>query len=218
MLIQMTTGSELLKVGSSKFHVFALSTNERRLPKQEMHIGMAAKLATSGIDVTQREALAAGRGSTVNQGTWWRTIYDVQEGQVFKVWGWRKTSGRAYNSNVGMTRSAAFLIQTRAHAALRRVKFTQLDSALTSVKNVTIEGRFDIVSLKTAARAGVQIPVEWAGQFNHHNRHLQELFTVTKLADEIMARRTVATETVIDEDGNTTDVPVTKPQRAIDLD
>ncbi|KRW94259.1 hypothetical protein [Paracoccus sp. MKU1] len=218
MLIQVTTGSESFKTGASKYHVFVVPSTRYNLPdRKEQHIGIVQRLNLPSIPVRQvsAERSPAAAGSMVDLGSWTKTTFEVPDGLILKVWGQRTLSGAAIGADRGVTGIGAMLIQTRASAALRRITCLRVPDRQASVTTVTLEGRFDVLTLRDAAEQGAALPMDRIGQFT--SPAARQIFAVHQIDGELSARPVATVETVKGERGEAVQVQTVKMRRAIDL-
>ena len=215
MLIQTTTGKETFDTGTSQYYVFVCPTRRVKIDK-EIHLGMAHNIPNANISRMNHTRYPAVQGSRVDMGSWTIATHDVPDGTILKVWGQKTMSGRAYGSNQGTRYIGAILIQMRTGAPLHRITCQQVGHPKSSLNSVTVEGRFDIISLKDAAKAGAQLPMTFIQQFM--NPRNDQLFLLEVLDQATAARRQSVTEVVKGDHGESIEIEVARTKRALDLD
>ena len=220
MLLQTTSGRETFRTGSSQFQVLVMPTRTLSLPSPQ-HIGIVARAANQSVPITSTQYMrhSAASGSMVDMGTWHQSTYELPPGIVLKLYGDKTVMGSSHGQVGGRAvRSVgSLLIQTRAEAALRRITFRVVGDPQCTFRDVKVEGRFDLLSLKEALQLGV------AGIDMHNTREftdtatLARLFSMTTLDAEIAGKRTVQTTKVKTDDGEV-EVQTAGRRRALDLD
>ena len=116
MLISTTFGNETFDDSVTKYHLFACRTEFFPLvnPKQ-MQLWLAAKEGVHSISRHgQLVILPAVPGNTDNMGKWTTAAYNIQDGFVLKIFGWRKLAAGLGRSLV----TANLYIQTRENGPL----------------------------------------------------------------------------------------------------
>lgn len=217
MLISVTTGDETFNSGSSKYHLFVLSSTRFHMPQQETHIGAAASAGLAGVRRTGGTGqIQAAEGFMVNMGTWRHGTYEVPDGLIMKLWGQRTASAATFGSNTGTRHMGALLIQTRARAALRRITCRKVGHPNATGNAVTLEGRFDLLTIKEAMTAGATLDMMRVKQFVSPDR--DRLFTADILQPEEEAREVRSVDTVTTPEGKRIEVPVARKRRAVDFD
>lgn len=205
MIIQATSGQENFEVGTCKVHLFFSPSNH--FPGNEAHIGVVARQGTHGIAMAGfPEVLRAAPGYKDDLGKWTRGTYEVPEGVVLKV----------FASRSGSRRSMANLyIQMREGAALRRLIIPTTQWAQGQFQEVTVEGRFDTLTLAEATALGVKTPPQYAHFFARTN--VDQAMDIRELAPERQARVARTVEVVTNSAGEAVQVPQNRRRRQVQL-
>lgn len=219
MMMQITTGREAFKSGTSSFSVLVMPTPSLRLPAPQ-HIGLLAKGANTSVPIRSTYYMRhpAASGSMVDMGAWHQVHYEVPEGMVLKLLGDKTVMASTYGQRGGgsVASRAALLIQTRSDAALRRISFRMVGDPMSTYNDVRVEGRFDLLSLKGALAAGMSIDLRRATEYTD-TAALGRLFSMEVLDKEIAAQKVVRTTPVMTDNG-VVHIASSSRRRAIDLD
>lgn len=220
MLLQTTSGRETFRSGSSQLHVLVMPTKSLALPSPQ-HIGIVSRAANQALPITSTQYMqhSAASGSMMDMGKWHQVTYQLPSGTVLKLAGEKTMTGSGYGQvGGGATRTrGSLLIQTRDEAALRRITLQVVGDRMCTFRDVKVEGRFDLLSLKEALQLGVGgIDMRNVREYTD-GPSLGRLFRMDTLDNEIAGRKTVVTETVQTDDG-AVEVPTAGRRRALDLD
>jgi hypothetical protein len=208
VMITATCGKENFPgVGTSQFHVFFVPTSSAQ--GSEVHLGVQSKKGAYVTGVGFQRPIPAAVGMREELGKWTHGTYDVDEGIVLKAFCMKKTA------NVSSASQFNQLIRVRARAAHRRLSFPTLGWSRGAFASVSIEGRFDLLTLDEARRIGVTIPMALSGYYSGGMR--PTMFEEFVLEPQIEALPTVQEAIVRNSEGREVVVPVTRRRRALDL-
>jgi hypothetical protein len=209
MLLQTQTGSENFPHASAKVHVFAVPTTQ--FPGTEIHIGIAAKNSMYHITPHgQGQMVPAAAGRIEQYGSISTRTWNVPEGMVLKVFAQRKSSEWTRQTLMGN-----LLIAMREGAALRRVLIALTGWEHAAYQRLTIEGRFDILSVTDAVRLGVRIPEAYERYFTE--AYTRRVFQFETVAPEASQRPTAEVRAVENSAGQVVEVVVPHRRRNLDL-
>lgn len=216
MLIQTTIGTENWDIGGSKVYLFVCPTSRHPLTGKEMHLFDVAKQRSSNARMPTISAVGnpavtpAGLGMKPEiAGKWTDAVYDVPDSVLLKLMVQRSQNGNAKSINV--------LFSMREGAALRRIRIPTIVNRRSTRQTVTIEGRFDVLSLQEAALVGYAPPAPFVPSFLPSRWSAIPGFQVIEVSPENVARPVVRTTVVENSAGEAVSVPVVHRHRALDL-
>lgn len=209
MLIETLTGNQNFPGKLAKVYAFVVPS--RRFPAPgEVPLFTAAKEATFGV----RKHSGGGRilaceGMSDAAGFFNQTTYEVPEGLILKVFATKKTPVS------DGTRVGAVFIQTRADAALQRIEVVLNDHPGATITRAHIEGRFDVVSLEDAEKAGVRVlPMNRRTFFAES---VKGLISRKVIAPETKAKPVVSTNVIQNSAGEEVEVQTRASKRMLDV-
>ncbi len=208
MLINATTGQETFPTGVCKVYLFFCPSAQ--FPGQEKNIGIVAReqAPVSGISVHgYPERFNAANGYTADLGKWTRANYTVHEHVILKVF----ASKQFDNSR----RSANQYIRMRDGAALNRIIIDTLQWSSGVFQQVTLEGRFDFLSLVEASALGVKTPDQYAHHFSR--AAVNTLMRREELSPQRIAAPILTREVVTNSTGEDVVISTTRRRRALEV-
>jgi hypothetical protein len=146
--IQTMTGNETVADALAKVHLFHVQE------KREDFLSAAAKMPhgrvrSQGSPVF--ESAVAGVRQEIG-GRWVRAVYDVEEGEILKLYVSRKGGWGE------QMRACVLFLRVRQHAALRRVSIPLLNVPNKSrFERADITGRFDVLTAREVMGAGCAV-------------------------------------------------------------
>lgn len=211
-ILVITTGQESYEKGLAKLQAFVPNQNICQVGAQALPVGAASKVPNQGLTaVNVGRKIDAIRGMPESQcGAWVQRTLQAREGLVVQVFGSRRAR---WNS---LLSSSNFYLRMRNGAAHRKVTMKTLQiSGMSELQQVSVEGRFDVLTLPEAAVQGVTPNPLYRALFSLEK--YQYLFQEEILEGESAARERVVTTTVLSENGTTEEASVSRVQTLIEL-
>lgn len=210
MLINTVTGNENFSNSSAKVHVFYKPS--RAFPGNEMFLGQMAKAGGYGHNVSTHgpvSFVSAAQGMRMEiVGKWATQTFNVPDGMIIKVFGWRQSRGLAV--------SAIALLKARSTAAMNRLSVQLTGNERATYAYANIEGRFDVLTPEQAVAEGCKFTPLEIKQLDPVA--LQRLFSITVMDAELarpVEQRKVNVKTA---DGTAVSYVEERKLRRIDID
>lgn len=202
MIITALTGQENFPNGQCKVYLFVSPSTQ--FPGQEKNIGVVARSTDPSVRlVGYPELISAAPGYREDMGKWTRGTYDISENMVLKLFANRTVNGRRAMAN-------QYLLM-REGAALRRISINTTQWERGQFQSVTVEGRFDLITLREATALGVRTPPEYAHYFARTN--VDQVMEIIELSPERQPRRRDEQRTVVNSAGEPVQVQVIRRPR-----
>jgi hypothetical protein len=204
-IIQTTTGNSNFPDGSAKVFVFHTPTPG--------HVGKGKETnlyqSQVGERVGQSITVPAASRYVDEYGKWTTSSFQIPDGALLKIYGQRQ--GQWLTERL----IAQTFIQARDGAAYRRITIDLIDWVHADVTQVTIEGRFDLVTLHEALGLGATVPDHFTRYFTE--RYVERMFAHSVIDAEIETRQVIAAEKVTNTQGKEVTVQAPQRGRAMDL-
>jgi hypothetical protein len=135
----------------------------------------AMKDGVSGIRSIRYNQLPA---SNINSfhGAWNRNVLELPEGSLITFNCLYTGFGNGFNK----IKKTVFMINIRENAALRRLSFRLTNHSLANFPNITVEGRFDVLSLDDLKALGI----EQSGELNFYDDEVYSNFITDQIIEQ----------------------------------
>lgn len=195
-LIRATTGWENLARAQAKVYLFH-SPNAQQPDMSERALAVALKdpdMAFFARRVGRSDYIGAVIGYKPEiGGQWVTTSYDVNDGQILKIFAAKKTHWK------GLETVASVFLHVREEAPYQKVKVKLLGKPQTKLKYADITGRFDVLTLEEAREHGVRVPAHYEKFFDKVVTDV--LFEVELLESGLSLKEKIVKQTVHTSDG-----------------
>lgn len=208
MILTATTGTEAFALGASKFHTFFVPT--LAFPGKEIHIGVAGRDQHCPVGlVGYPQVLPAAPGYRDELGKWTTGNYELPEGMVLKVFGYKKMAANSHPT------SASQLIRMREGGPLQRIKMPTVGWVNAQYQTVEVTGRFDLLTVEEAAVLGVRVPPQYLPGF--HPTSTERVFRYEEVEAERATKVQTETKNVVNTQGEEVAVRTQQRRRNMDL-
>lgn len=209
-ILVMHTGHESYDKGLVKLHAFV--PNQTMCQGQGLPVGLASKIPDrclvsvhAGRSVQAIKELPEAQG-----GGWTQRTLQAKEGLVLQLFGSRRAR---WNS---LLSSSNAYIRMRSSAALRKLTIPTLQiPGHSELHEVTVEGRFDVLSLAEAEALGAIPNPLYRAAFAPEK--FSYLFRETIIEGPIASREVLVATTVINAEGEAEAATVTRSTALIEI-
>lgn len=201
-VIELTTGSETIEWAMAKVAAFVHDRGE------EEFISKSDKAKRVGP--LHRSDAVPGIHPDLS-GQWWTGSYEVKEGTLIKLYAKVKASKFGSVGNIG-----TMILRARKSAPLHRIRVALTGHRLTAVKELTVNGRFDVLTLDEAKkRYGFKRPEK--DDSNYSKTSVDSVFRLEEMAEGMKRDRERVTEAKVQVGGGEVKVVTVKKVRKLGL-
>lgn len=188
MLIEIGTGTASHKNGTVSIHVFACGLYGPQMKWTESHISQAAQSGLFDVRIQQRtQRIIAFPTLRPEMGQWYRGVYEVPEGTILKVF--------INKASFGSLRTlASQVIKMREGAAYRTMVIPLIDTDAAAIREMQIQGRFDLLTLEEYRAAGASVPEAFERQ--HDAAAIRRAMRIIETSPEIVPVAKTKTATI----------------------
>lgn len=181
---------------------------------KEVHLWQAPRSAPGSgaptISMVSQNTISAGLNLKAEMvGKWTQGVYEMPDDVLVKI--------NVNRSAGGQQRQANILLKTRAGAALTRIAVDTIPHERQSLRELIIEGRFDILNLDDASVLGYVPPMMYRMSFDRERWSRHGFIHIREMAPETQAPVRVRRERVENSQGEVVEVQSSHRRRALDL-
>lgn len=214
MLIKAITGQENFMGASAKAHLFVCTPAKDGNRYKETNILNGESAGLGVTTISKRRLLATSYGPALSLAASCNLFivgdYDIANGTLLKLVVNRHTA--AFGE---MRVMANIILRVRETAAYRCVTFNLTGNKNAALQKVEVEGRFDILTLAQARKAGVAIPVHLEHYYS--DNYVRRALTFKEIYPELAPVEVKETKVIEKEDGKKIEIETVRKVRKLKL-
>lgn len=216
-LITAMSGSEKLSDGTSRLMIRVIPC--RSFPAapglpEGCFLSEAVNAVSTVNAISRANRYPASQSGLPDQGYWYRGDYDIQDGQIIKLIGMRRAKSFGSVNRIEEHKAVLF-IHIRAQGPLNRITLNTVNCIQSINVPVTVEGRFDILSLRQVGMSGGTIMS--SDMADARPQYVDKVFTKTIIQPAIRATDAAQRVAVSTGGENSVIVASTRVRRAINM-